>query len=200
MKVIALAGGTGTGKSTIAAYLEAKGAAILDADKIGHDLLNGDEAVRAKVLDGFGKSILNSAGEIDRFKLGELVFKDEKSLCLLNSILHPAIIERTSLLLDELRLKETPLAVIDAALILDVETPFPLDCTIALRCGREEQARRIRDEKGLNEKTIALRLESQRGIEKSFHKADVILDTAKGRDEVFKEVDVIVANLIGGPL
>ncbi len=86
MKVIGLTGGIGSGKSTVSQFLAELGAAIVDADKAGHEAFKpGTEAWR-EVVAAFGRQILTPDGDIDRGKLGKIVFDNAESLSQLNRV------------------------------------------------------------------------------------------------------------------
>ena len=84
MKTIGITGGICSGKSTVARFLEDLGAVVIDADKIGHEVLESDTEVWNRVVDTFGRQVLTSDGSIDRGRLGELVFGSPESLMKLN--------------------------------------------------------------------------------------------------------------------
>ena len=92
MKVIGLTGGIASGKSTASAYLRSLGAQIVDADAISRASTRKGEAGYAAVVARFGREILRPDGEIDRRKLGALVFADEGQRRALNALLHPIVI------------------------------------------------------------------------------------------------------------
>ena len=95
MKVIGLTGGTGSGKSTVAAYLREKGCYIIDADKISRTLTaKGGEAL-GPIKERFGKEVFSDDGSLDRKKLGSIVFADEKKLRILEEITTNIVIEKT---------------------------------------------------------------------------------------------------------
>jgi len=89
MKVIGLTGGIGSGKSTVSQFLVELGAAVIDADKVGHDALMSEAKLRQEIVAAFGKQIISPNGDIDRAKLGEIVFGNAESLSRLNQIMHP---------------------------------------------------------------------------------------------------------------
>ena len=80
MKIIGLTGGIGSGKSTAARFLKELGAEVIDLDKAGHEVLKKDGGVYKKVVGEFGEGILKVGGEIDRIRLGEIVFNDREAL------------------------------------------------------------------------------------------------------------------------
>lgn len=197
MKIVGLVGGSGTGKSTIAEHLEHRGAGHIDADAIAHAVLRSNESVRRRIKARFGARVF-VGDDIDRIALGKLVFEDPGLLQALNSITHPAIIEACVEHLDELREAGKSLVVIDAALLLDVPVPFKIDLMIALRCGREERLRRLAGRGDATDEQIRARLDNQSHIEKSFYRADVVVDTEKPKDEVLKKIDRLIGFLLGG--
>src|SRR4030042_4332721 len=89
MPVIGLTGGIGSGKSTVSKFLAGLGAVILSADKIGHEAFQPHTEAWHEVVDAFGEGILLAGGEVDRQKLGEIVFGNAGALAKLNQIMHP---------------------------------------------------------------------------------------------------------------
>jgi len=197
MKIVGIAGESGTGKSTIAAYLAGRGAAHIDADQVGHDLLDQDPHVQEAVRREVGTDVFDKDGRIDRRKLGARVFDDPKLLQVYNAIIHPAIRRECSRRVDKLREHGTAFAVIDAALLLDSEMPFVFALLIALRCDREEQIRRLEAKGHYSREEIEARLRNQEHIEKSFYKADAIVDTTGEFETVTVEIDRLIDRLIG---
>jgi len=200
VKIVGLAGQSGTGKSTIAAHLAMRGGAHIDADLIAHELLDHDASVVTEIRRRFGETVFGADGRIDRRRLGGIVFGDARELRALNAIVHPAVkrvcVERIEHLRG--RRKPVPFVVIDAALLLEVEMPFEFDLVIALRCRPEEQFRRLAAKSGCSEKEIRARLESQQRMGDWFDKADVIIDTDRPLLDVLAEVDAQVDRLMGG--
>lgn len=195
MKIVGLVGGSGTGKSTIAFHLERLGAGHIDADAIAHEVLRSDEAVKRRVKARFGSRVF-AGDDIDRVELGRLVFESPELLQALNSITHPSIIAECVEQLDRLRDAGKSFIVIDAALLLEVPVPFKIDLMIALRCGRDEQLRRLLAKGGATEEQLRARLDNQSHIEKSFYRADVVVDTEKPKDEMLSEIDRLVRFLL----
>lgn len=189
MNIVGVVGRSGSGKSTVAAHLAEGGAAWIDADRIGHDALDGD-AVRRRLRDQFGDTIFRGE-RVDRRALGRLVFGDPDALALLNTIVHPVIIRHCQERIDACRLEGRKLVVIDAALLLEVPLPFDLDLVIALRCDRAELERRLRA-KGVAAGDIEARLRNQEHVERSYGKADVIIDADRPLPEVLAEVDKVI--------
>ena len=89
MLVIGLTGGIGTGKSEVTRLLQALGAIVINADRVGHEAYNPGSESWHQVIEAFGDDVLQPDGEIDRRKLGAIVFSDPEQLARLNQIMHP---------------------------------------------------------------------------------------------------------------
>lgn len=194
MRIVGLAGGSATGKSTIAAHLSRRGAAHVDADRVGHGLLENNRTVIARIRRRFGDAVF-AGGAVDRRALAEVVFSAPAALEDLNAIIHPAIVDACAKRLERLRRNGVRLAVLDAALLLEAELPFEVDLMLALRCSPEEQMRRLEAKGGLSRPQIEARLRSQSALEKAFYRADVVVDTGRPLDEVLEEIDRLVDGL-----
>ncbi|MCL2615617.1 MAG: dephospho-CoA kinase [Dehalococcoidia bacterium] len=119
MLVIGLTGTIGSGKSTIAGFMQEMGAYVVDADKIGHEVYLPHSFGWQKVIQAFGESILSSDKMVDRQKLGEIVFNDPASLTHLNDSVRPLILKSIQDTLEELQRKHVRVVVLEAALILE---------------------------------------------------------------------------------
>ncbi|GJQ85440.1 hypothetical protein Trydic_g23865 [Trypoxylus dichotomus] len=113
--IIGLTGGICTGKSTIAQYLKELGAHIIDCDKFAHKLYVPGKPAHTKIIEEFGKDVLASNGEIDRRKLGTIVFKDPQQLQKLNSLLWPMMMVEIQ---EEIRNCKADVVVVEAAILL----------------------------------------------------------------------------------
>jgi dephospho-CoA kinase len=125
MKVIGLTGGIGSGKSEIAAFLKELGAGVIDADKVGHEILNPGKPGWHKVIETFGKDICDQTGKIDRKKLAKIVFQNSDAVDKLNQITHPLILNEIKLRLNKLEAEGFEVAIVEAALLIEAGwTPF----------------------------------------------------------------------------
>src|SRR5262249_43970129 len=100
---VGLTGGIAAGKTTVGRMFVELGCHLIDADAITHALFLPGESVHRAVIDAFGERVVGPDGSINRAVLGETVFKDPKARELLNSIVHPAVINRQKKWLDELQ-------------------------------------------------------------------------------------------------
>ncbi len=195
MKVMGLVGGSGTGKSTIAAHLVENGAGLIDADRIAHEVLDQDAQVVRSVRERFGSDVFTD-GLVDRAKLGRVVFADREALEALGAIVHPRVLERCRRMLSEFESRGVELVVVDAALLLDVVVPFRFDVVVALRAPRDVQVERLLEKGASSRGEIIARLDSQSDLERSFDTADVVIDTARSLVQVFADIDRVVRELL----
>ena len=199
MMIIGIAGGSGTGKSTIAAHVARRlGGVHIDADRVGHALLEDDDAVAGAVRRRFGEEVVDGRGRIDRRRLGAVVFSDEAARRDLNAIIHPAIGRVCAERVEAARRAGAGAAVVDAALLLEVAMPFEFDLVIALRCDTDTRFERIMEKGGRSAGEVRRRLDSQKSLEKSFYKADVVVDTDRELQATLAEIDRIVDSAARG--
>ena len=119
MKVIGLTGGIGSGKSTVSQFLVELGTVIIDADKVGHEALQLDTELWHEVVFAFGRQVLKPNGDIDRKKLGELVFGNSESLLRLNQIMHPRMYDIVKAQLEDYRRQGVGVVVLEAPLLIE---------------------------------------------------------------------------------
>jgi dephospho-CoA kinase len=129
MLKIGLTGGLGSGKSTVAHIFEVLGVPVYYADSASKRLMDDDEAVKADVLQAFGERVY-PGGKLDRKYLAEIVFKDEKKLELLNSIVHPATLFDAA---EWMKKQITPYVIKEAALIFESGSHETLDHVIGVK-------------------------------------------------------------------
>ena len=137
---VGLTGGLASGKSTVAKMMAERGAHVVDADKVAHELMAPGEPVYDDVVRLFGRSIVNeNDGTIDRKKLGELVFGSGR-IQELNAIVHPAVIAHQQKWMEELAARDPhAIAVWEAALILEADVRGRFDKLVVVTCKAEQK-------------------------------------------------------------
>jgi len=184
MKVIGLTGGIGSGKSTVSQFLAELGAVIIDADKVGHEALKPDSETWREVVAAFGKQILAPDGDIDRKKLGEIVFGEPEALAQLNRITHPQIEDMIKAQLEEERRRGVGVVVLEAPLLLEAGWTSLVDEVWVTVAPEPTVLRRLKKKVGLSEQESLARIRSQLPSEERIKHADVVIDTDCALEEL----------------
>lgn len=178
MLVIGLTGGIGSGKSAAARILQGLGAEVIDADKVGHEAYaQGTEGWR-EVVRAFGDGILAESGDVDRKKLGAVVFSDAQALKRLNAILHPRMYTMMKDRLDILREQGSSVAVVEAALLIEANWARLADEIWVVVSPADMVLQRLRRRSGANEESIRARIQSQMPDDKRVSYADVVIENS----------------------
>ncbi|MBX7254998.1 MAG: dephospho-CoA kinase [Candidatus Hydrogenedentes bacterium] len=195
MRLWGLTGGIGSGKSEVAKLLAAAGIPVLNADAIGHKLLEREGACFKRVVEEFGESVL-SAGAVDREKLASLVFANSEARRLLNAILHPQIQSEIALECAKLAEQGHSLAVIEAALLSEggKKEPF-LAGLILVTCPAEIRIQRLMDGRGMPRDEVLRRIAAQTPPESKLALADHVIDNSGELKALEDRVDKLVEEL-----
>jgi dephospho-CoA kinase len=175
MKVIGLTGGIGSGKSTAAQFLQSLGAMVIDLDKVGHEILKKDSAVFNDVLSVFGETILAADGEIDRTKLGKMVFGNPGALKKLNNITHPAIDRCIDDIIRASVQRGARVIVLEAAAMLEAGRSWQVDEIWVVAAPEAAVIDRIKNRPDYTEEIARTRIKSQMTNEERQAKANVFI-------------------------
>jgi len=189
MYVIGLTGGMGSGKTTVGRWLEEKGAALLQADLIAHEVYAAGTPGWQQVVDAFGPDVVAPDGSIDRSRLGAIVFRDREALLRLNAITHPATRDLLSQRLAQLAAGGTEIAVLEAALLLEAEWESLVDEVWVLAVPDAIAVGRITEKTGMSQEDARLRILTQLTNEDRRERADVLIDSGGSLAETKREVD-----------
>ncbi len=184
--LIGLTGNIATGKSTVARMLARRGAEVIDADHIAHEVMAPGGPAYAPVVRAFGASILTPEGTIDRRRLGEIVFRDATALRRLESLVHPAVmavIER------RIESSASPVVVVEAIKLLESPAPSPYDAIWVTTCPPKLQLERLVRLRGLDERAARQRMAAQGPQEAKVRRADVVIDTSGTLAETEAQVE-----------
>jgi dephospho-CoA kinase len=188
MTVVGLTGSICSGKSTIAKFLAQMGATVISADEIGHEAYQPHCETWQEVVDAFGKSILAARDEIDRKKLGEIVFKDPEALKRLNGIMHPGMHRVAEKRIERLKREGAEVVVLEAPLLVEANWLDLVDEVWVAKANEENSLKRCRDRSGLSEAQAKARMASQLSPDEKEKHADVLIDTNVSLAEVEAKV------------
>jgi dephospho-CoA kinase len=175
--ILALVGQAGSGKSTVARALRAEGAALIEADLIGHQVTDGDPAVRAALESEYGAGIYLADGTLDRKRVAARVFSDPEARGRLDRLVHPRILTEIRARLDRLRAEgHRGPVVVDAALMLEWGFERECDAVMAVLARPADQIERLMRSRGWSEAEARSRLSAQRATEAFRAAADVTIE------------------------
>lgn len=163
--VIGLTGGIASGKSTVANMLIEKGITVIDADIIAKQAVEKGMPAYRQIIDEFGEDILLSNGDIDRKKLGALVFTNEQKRLALNAIVHPAVRQEMLNRRDEAVANREAFVVLDIPLLFESKLESLVDKIIVVSVTKDLQLERLMKRNQLTEEEAVSRIRSQMPLE-----------------------------------
>lgn len=186
---VGLTGGLASGKSFVGEALASFGCHLLKADKLGHQLLEPGTAVYHKVVESFGPAILDAQGRVVRRTLASLVFEHPQRLALLNSIVHPAVIEEEERWMRQLEASDPHgIAIVEAAILIETGSYKRFDKIILAVCSEELQIARAMKRDGLSREEALARLSRQMPLAEKREFADFVIDTSGEKEQTLIEV------------
>ncbi len=192
MLTIGLTGGIGSGKSAVAAMLAARGATILDADKVGHEVYVPGRPGWMSVVNAFGKGIVAADGTIDRKKLGAVVFADPGALRRLNALVHPLIADDVRARIERLRAEgATAPIVVEAAVLFEAGWDHLVDEIWVVVADRELAIERVMAMRGLSRSDVESRIESQLSDAERTRRATVVIGNGGSLEDLDAAVERI---------
>jgi dephospho-CoA kinase len=189
MLLVALTGGIGSGKSTVAAGLAHRGAAVVDADAISRGILEPGADAYQPVIDRFGPDIVRADGSINRPALAAVVFGDAGALADLNGLTHPAIGRRLAERVRDLA-PESGVVVIDIPLLgILTDDLFQLDAVIVVDTPEDVAVARLVTTRGFDEGDAWARVAAQIDRDQRRKLADIVLDNSGETAALEVEID-----------
>ncbi len=198
MLKVGLTGGLASGKSTVAQMLRARGAHVLEADRLAQELMRPGQPVYYEVVRHFGKEIVEVDGSIDRARLADIVFPGRIEE--LNRIVHPAVIQRQEAWMEEIGRREpAAVTIVEAALIMEAGVGKRFQKLIAVTCSMEQKVARLarRLNIGLEEARaeVERRMAAQAPDEAKAKNADFVIDNSGSMERLGPQVDAVWAEL-----
>jgi dephospho-CoA kinase len=174
--VIGLTGGIGTGKSTVTQMLAKLGAAVIDADKVGHQIYRPDLPAWHEIVDTFGAEVLNTDRTINRQALGKIVFADPEGLRRLNRIVHPKMFDRMVELIAEVRAQGSVKAVVvEAAVLIEANWTPLADQVWVVVASEAVVVERLAKQRHLSPEQVRTRIAAQLPDDERLKHAQVVI-------------------------
>ena len=191
MKVIGITGGVGAGKSAILNYLKEKHhAVVVEADKVGHLLMEPGGACYYSIVEKFGSSILNGDQTINRGKLGKIVFADESLLNELNKIIHPRVKSHiVSEIAKERAYHRTNYFVVEAALLIEDHYDVICDEMWYIHTDADIRAKRLKETRGYDDEKIAGIMANQKSPKEFRSACQVVIDNSGDLAYTYEQID-----------
>jgi len=196
--IIGLTGGIASGKSTAAAYLQGKGASVIDCDLLGHRAYELDTQAFAQVAEIFGPEVVGADGQIDRKVLGGKVFGNPDALNQLTGVLWPEIKRLAVAEIDAIRL-ERPDAhvVVEAAVLFEAGWEDAVEETWVVVVDIDTAVSRAMARDGADETAIRKRIASQLSNEERHRRADIVIENNEDEAALHARLDAEWARVTG---
>ncbi len=197
MLKVGLTGSIAVGKSFVCEVLAELGCFVLDADLTAREVVAPDTKGLHLIVENFGKDVLLDNGELNRVKLGSIIFNNESKRQLLNSIVHPLVIEAQNDWLVQ-REKESPegIAIVDAALMIESGGADRFEKLIVVWCDSVIQLQRLMLRNNLSESEALKRINSQMPQDEKKSFADFLIDTTDGFDATREQTLKVHSELV----
>ncbi|SFB17196.1 MULTISPECIES: dephospho-CoA kinase [unclassified Bacillus (in: firmicutes)] len=174
--VIGLTGGIASGKSTVSNMLRELGCTVIDADLEARFAVNKGEPAYEEIVKTFGEEILLEDGEIDRQKLGSIIFHDEEKRQVLNNIVHPAVRRNMTSKKEVAILKGEEVVVLDIPLLFESKLTYMVEKTLLVYVNYDVQLQRLMKRNDFTESEALARIQSQMPLSEKIALADAVID------------------------
>jgi dephospho-CoA kinase len=188
MKVVGLTGGIASGKSTVSEMFRRLGAAIIDADLVAREVVQPDRWAWKRIVERFGRGILQEDRQIDRKQLGKRVFERPWERRFLNLVTHPPIYLEILRGIYRHWRKRTPLVMVDAALLFETPLHFFIKPVIVVYADPESQIVRLIRRDQVNREEALQRIRSQISLEEKKRRAEFVIDNSGSRERTEQRV------------
>jgi dephospho-CoA kinase len=193
---VGLTGGLASGKSFVGRALAELGCFLIEADKLGHQVMAQDAEAYAPILAQFGPEILTAQGEIDRRKLGALVFQNPPLLEKLNAIVHPLVRVRAGQLAEDFAGREPDgICIYEAAILIETGSFRDYKRLIVASCREEQLVQRAIERDHLTREEVLNRLRRQMPLEEKVKYADYVIDTSETKEHTLAQTRSVYASL-----
>lgn len=186
--ILGLTGGIASGKSTVSAYLAQNGALIIDADLIARQVVAKRSSGLKQIVAKFGEEILTASGELDRKKLGKLVFSNKELLKALTDITGPLIRAEILREIEAAKKAQVKLVVLDIPLLFETGYQTLCDKVMVVTIPSKLQLERVMKRDNLSAAEARKRIANQLPASKRNELADVLIDNSKSVAETYQQV------------
>ncbi|HTA92263.1 MAG TPA: dephospho-CoA kinase [Polyangiaceae bacterium] len=176
LRVFGLTGGIGSGKSTVAQRLRARGLPVVNADELARDVVTLESEGLARIVDYFGSGVLNALGELDRGRLAAIVFSDPEARHALDSIVHPLVRKLAGERFAALAERGEPLACYEVPLLYEVGLERTFSPVVVVNAPEALRRPRLAVRDGLDPSALAARIAAQMPLAEKVKRADYVIE------------------------
>lgn len=194
MLKVGLTGGIGSGKSEVSRRLAARGAMVIDADRIAREVVEPGTEGLSRVVALFGTEVLREDGSLDRERLGSIVFSDSERLASLNAVVHPLVGARVAEL--QSRAAEDAIVVYDVPLLVENNLAPMYDLVIVVDTADDVRLDRLVRLRGMGEADARARIAAQASREERLKAADIVVPNEGSLEELEARVGEVWAELL----
>lgn len=195
-EVIGLTGQTGAGKSTVRKLLKAKGAAVIDADSVAHEVADNSLSCLTDIVEHFSCMVLDEKGKLNRRALGRIVFSDRKKLALLNKIMFPYIVSAIKGQVTAYEQAGAQIIVIDGATLIESGCAKMCSVLVSVTADEETRLTRIIHRDGISKRDAVRRVSAQNPEEFYIKASDCVIknngtpgDLERAAEKVLDEIE-----------
>ncbi|MCM3734284.1 dephospho-CoA kinase [Bacillus cytotoxicus] len=192
--VIGLTGGIASGKSTVSKMFQGFHIPVIDADIIAREVVEPGKEAYNKIVEVFGQEVLEENGELNRPKLGSIVFRNEEKRLLLNNIVHPAVRKEMNAQKDRYIKENVQAVVLDIPLLFESKLTSLVDQILLVYVDNETQITRLMDRNNFTEEEAKVRIASQMPLQEKIALADKVINN----NGTIEETKVQLGNVLKG--
>jgi len=197
--ILGLTGGIATGKSTVTAMLRERGIPVIDADQIAREVVEPGKPAYEAIVRHFGRDILLEDGQIDRKKLGEVVFSDEAERQKLNAIVHPEVRRVMRQEAEAAEANGAQIVFMDIPLLYESKLQYLVEKIVVVYAPSDMQLARMMERDELDEEQAKKRLRAQFPIDQKKLEADFLIDNSQSREETQRQVEELLTVIRSEP-
>lgn len=186
--IIGLTGGIATGKSTVSDYLRDKyQIPVIDADVLAREAVQVGSPIFGRIVERYGDDILNPNGDINRGRLGEIVFNNEGERLWLEGLIHPYVRQKME---EGIRELDAPIIVLSIPLLFEAQMTDLVDQIWVVYTDFETQVSRLQGRNGLSRESAIARIRSQMPLQDKLVRADVVIDNTGTVEELYEKISL----------
>jgi dephospho-CoA kinase len=192
--IIGLTGGIASGKSTVSNMLKELGITIIDADVEARLAVQKGEPAFVQIVEAFGREILQPDGEIDRQKLGSIIFHQSEKRLLLNNIVHPEVRKRMKGQIEIAETNGEEVVVLDIPLLFESKLTYMVEKTVLVYVDENIQLQRLMERNNLSQQEAVARIHSQMPLSEKVSLADAVIDNNRSIQDTKQQLLTILKN------